>query len=748
MAFGIKPITRELLVRRHVIPGIMGVAITLLMIWAGIYQIDNVGLLRTVEYASYDIRLRQTLTHQADSRVVIVDIDEKSLAEEGRFPWPRQKMADLVNNINAAGAAVIAFDIVFAEPEERSDRRLLDDLLEGPLSQSSDFVAVAKQKIAELDGDTRFAQALSQAPVVMGFFFDTATDAESIGHLPDNGADATDYLQAGVGFGYPAESYGANIKQLQQAATTGGFFNTRLDPDGVLRRVPLFTQHGSNIYPLLSLEAVRHYLGEPGWQLATDTLLGKKTLDYVVLGDYRINTDSSAQMLIPYRGGARSYQYISATDVLSGQAGAKELKDKIVFVGTSAKGLLDLRPTPITTVYPGVEVHATVADGILNGDIRAETLEKDGMDLILLLSVGLILSVLLTLIEPLRAITIAIIAMALVVAINLYAWSAGIVLALATPLLTIAMLLGTNLAYGFLFESRDKRQLQSMFGQYVPPELVDEMSQNASSFNLEGESRLMTVLFADIRGFTSISETVNPRELKDLLNRYFTPMTRIIHNQRGTIDKYVGDMIMSFWGAPLDDPDHARHGVHAAMEMIQKTDNMKAELDDLGYPEIRIGVGLNTGPMNVGNMGSEFRMAYTVLGDAVNLGSRLEGLTKQYGANILVSEDTRRNIDDVIFMEVDRVIVKGQTRPITIYEPLCLKEELTKELRDELILATRAIKLYRSRDWDNAEMQFVSLMQRYPQRKLYEVYIKERIAWFRKNPPPENWSGEFIHTSK
>ncbi|MEL0083490.1 MAG: adenylate/guanylate cyclase domain-containing protein, partial [Gammaproteobacteria bacterium] len=577
MVFGIKKIPRELLFRRHIVPAIMGLAITMVMAWAGIYEIDQVPLLRTMEYASYDIRLRQSLTHQADSRVVILDIDEKSLAEEGRFPWPRQKMARLVENLGDAGAAVIAFDIVFAEPEERSDRRLLNDLLEGPLKNNGEFAATARRKIDDLDGDAHFARALAKQPVVMGYFFDAATGAENVGYLPNNGADASRYLEAGIQFGVVADSYGANLKKLQDAATTGGFFNTRLDPDGVLRRVPLFTQYGNDIYPLLSLEAVRLYLGEPGWQLATDTLLGEKTIDYVVLGEHRINTDHLAQMLIPYRGGARTFTYISATDILSGNYEPDSLRDKIVFVGTSAKGLLDLRPTPITTIYPGVEVHATVVDGILNGDVRAETLEKAGIDPVLLVGFGILLSIALTILQPLWAIIAALAASAVVIAINLSAWSAGIVLALATPLITIALLLVTNLAYGFLFESRDRRQLQSMFGQYVPPELVDEMSQNPDSFNLDGESRLMTVLFADIRGFTSISETVSPRELKDLLNRYFTPMTRIIHEQRGTIDKYVGDMIMAFWGAPLDDPDHARHGVYAAMKMIDKTHEMKAE---------------------------------------------------------------------------------------------------------------------------------------------------------------------------
>ena len=287
-----------------------------------------------------------------------------------------------------------------------------------------------------------------------------------------------------------------------------------------------------------------------------------------------------------------------------------------------------------------------------------------------------------------------------------------------------------------------------MFGQYVPPELVDEMSENPERFSLEGESRLMTVLFADIRSFTSISESLKPRELKDLLNRYFTPMTEIIHTNRGTIDKYVGDMIMAFWGAPLNDPDHASHAIQASLAMLQKTRDLNPELAALGYPEIRIGIGLNSGPMNVGNMGSEFRMAYTVLGDSVNLGSRLEGLTKVYGVSLMVSENTARAAPEYVYRELDRVVVKGQSTPVTIYEPLCTQTELTTELKNQLDLANRALKLFRSRDWDNAEMQFINLMQAHPDVYLYQLYVKERIPWFRGNPPPDNWQGEFWHTSK
>jgi adenylate cyclase len=281
----------------------------------------------------------------------------------------------------------------------------------------------------------------------------------------------------------------------------------------------------------------------------------------------------------------------------------------------------------------------------------------------------------------------------------------------------------------------------------VPPELVDEMSENPGNFTMEGESREMTVLFSDVRGFTTISEGLSPKELSRLMNEYMTPMTRIIHKHRGTIDKYIGDAIMAFWGAPLADPEHSRHALLAAMEMQQALAPLREQFKAKGWPEIRIGVGINTGTMSVGNMGSEFRMAYTVMGDAVNLASRLESLTKQYGVGIIVGEHTKKALPDVVFRELDRVRVKGKDEPVAIYEPLGAAGQVDKTALDELELFQRALKLYRAQDWDLAEVQLLNLQKSSPESTLYRLYL-ERITHFRANPPGVEWDGVFTFKTK
>lgn len=303
------------------------------------------------------------------------------------------------------------------------------------------------------------------------------------------------------------------------------------------------------------------------------------------------------------------------------------------------------------------------------------------------------------------------------------------------------------MTYGFFIESRGKRQLAHLFGQYIPPELVDEMSKSPAQFSLDGESREMTVLFSDVRGFTTISEGMDPKQLTQLMNALLTPMTRVIHKNRGTIDKYMGDAIMSFWGAPLTDSEHARHALYAALEMITELKIIQADFSARGWPEVNIGIGLNTGVMNVGNMGSEFRMAYTVLGDAVNLGSRLEGLTRKYGVNIIVSESTSNSIPELVFRELDLVRVKGKKEPVAIFEPVGHKNDLDRSVTSELTSYEQALGIFRSQNWDRAEVDFFKLNQSNPDRKLYQVYL-DRIKYFRAAPPADDWDGVYDHTSK
>jgi adenylate cyclase len=338
--------------------------------------------------------------------------------------------------------------------------------------------------------------------------------------------------------------------------------------------------------------------------------------------------------------------------------------------------------------------------------------------------------------------------LAMALAVNLYMWSVYLqVLPLAVTLFTLIGIYTLNMVFGYLFETRSRSQMDSLFGQYVPPDLVREMSRDPEHYSLASEKLELSVLFSDIRGFTSISEGLDAAELSELMNHYLTPMTRVVHESKGTIDKYIGDAIMAFWGAPLKDQAHAARAVGAGLAMLHELDKLNVEFKKRNWPEIHIGVGINTGPMSVGNMGSQFRRAYTVLGDSVNLGSRLEGLTKAYGVAFIVSETTAQHAPEFFYRELDRVRVKGKAEPVTMYEPLGLRSDMDVKVVEDTKLFHNALRLYRQKDWDGAEKVLRELLSVHPHTYLYELYL-ERIAEFRKDPPPAEWDGVFTHEAK
>jgi adenylate cyclase len=309
-------------------------------------------------------------------------------------------------------------------------------------------------------------------------------------------------------------------------------------------------------------------------------------------------------------------------------------------------------------------------------------------------------------------------------------------------------LFALDMSYGYFVEARTKRQITSLFGKYVPTELVEEMSKNPEQVvSMEGESREMTILFSDVRGFTTISEGLDPKELSQLMNAFLSPLSSVINKHHGKVDKYMGDCIMAFWGAPTPLPDHARSAILAGIEMQKKLQELQPYYKERGWPEIHIGVGINTGKVSVGNMGSEVRVAYTVMGDAVNLASRLEGITKQYGVGVMVGENTKNAVTDFVYRELDHVRVKGKNEPVAIYEPIGLNGEVDKAVLEELKMFHQAQKMYRKQDWDQAELQLYNLQRMYPNCKLYHVYA-ERVAYFRSNPPGADWDGVFDFLTK
>jgi adenylate cyclase len=338
--------------------------------------------------------------------------------------------------------------------------------------------------------------------------------------------------------------------------------------------------------------------------------------------------------------------------------------------------------------------------------------------------------------------------MAALIGMNLFLWtSQAAVFPLAGSLTLVLLLYLFNASYGFLVESNNKRALTKRFGQYVPPELVEEMARNPKQYSLEGERKEMTVLFSDVRGFTKISESMEPGELSQLMNELLTTITRVIQQHRGTIDKYMGDAVMAFWGAPLNDPDHAAHAVAAALEIQHDMAELRERGVARGWPEIRVGVGLNTGIMNVGDMGSEFRMAYTVMGDAVNVGSRLEGLTKMYGVGIAVSEATAEDAPDFTYRELDRVRVQGRDTPLTIFEPFAARDSLSPKVEAELQEYQKSLEMYRAQEWATAESEFRKLADSSGGHPLYARYLAQ-ISHYRENPPGEDWDGVVTHETK
>jgi adenylate cyclase len=703
-----------------------------------------------LENFSYDMRLNLLMPRTIDERIVIVDLDEKSLKEQGRWPWSRDKMATLVNQLfDRYQINTLGFDVVFAEKDESSGLKNLEWMQQQYLKDDASFAEALKKVKPSLDYDQIFADSIKNRKVVLGYYFQTSGDTNHVGQLPPEIFSADSFQDQAIG-AVEASGYGANLAVLQQNTMSAGHFNPDPDIDGITRKISVLIKYDNRYYEALSTAVARAYLqnavmqAEFGEDVLDD---GYSELEAFRLADKRIPVDAKVAMLVPYRGAQGSFRYVSASDVLNNNVPLASLKNKIVLLGTTAPGLMDLRSTPVQSNYAGVEVHANIISGILDNNIKEHPAYTQGAEFMLLLLAGLLLAFKLPKLSPLKATMLTAAVLAVMLGINFASWQyANLVLPIASILVMIGLIYLLNMSYGFFIESRGKRLLTGLFGQYVPPELVDEMAQNPEAISLKGESREMTVLFSDIRGFTTISEGLDPEQLTLLMNEFLTPLTKVIHEQRGTIDKYMGDAIMAFWGAPLKDKNHAQHALNAAIKMVAALKPLNVKFAEKGWPAIKIGVGLNTGNMTVGNMGSSFRMAYTVMGDSVNLGSRIEGLTKNYGVDIIASEFTKAQTQNMIYRELDTVRVKGKDKPVTIFEPLGTAEQLTKETLDELNLYSEALKHYANQEWSLAEKQLKNL-EKTAAHPLYKLYLA-RIKQFKITPPDKNWDGVYTYETK
>jgi adenylate cyclase len=703
-------------------------------------------ILARLEALAYDARVRLTLPGTPDPRVVIVDIDEKSLAEEGRWPWSRDRVALLLDKLfDAHKVAVVGFDVVFAEADASSGLPVLEALAHGELSNTPGFRDAVSRLAPKLDRDAAFARALSNRPVVLGVYFTSETGFREVrrgGVLPAPAFPRkalTSFDNAWV----LATGYGANLPALQTAAGAAGHMNHQLDDDGVARRVPLVIEFDGAHYEALSVAVVRRLLGGAALDAGTAQAGDYHAVERFGVAGLDVPVDVNGAALVPFRGRAGTFRYVSASDVLRDRVPAGTLAGKVVLVGTTAPGLMDLRATPVGNVFPGVEVHANMVSGILSGSVRERPAWEAGAELALILVSGVVLLVLLPRCGVFASTLACVFALAAITGANFWAWNARLVLPLVAPLLLVLALWVWHTAFGYFVEARAERQITRLFGQYVPPELVDEMARDPGCYSMDGESHEMTVLFSDIRSFTTLSEGLSPKDMVALMNAFFTPMTEIIHRHRGTIDKYIGDAIMAFWGAPLADPEHARHAAEAATEMRAALVKLGGEFATRGWPKLDAGIGINSGTMNVGNMGSEFRRAYTVMGDAVNLASRLEGLTKKYRVPVILGEETRRALVDQEFVELDRVRVKGKKESVAIYDG----RALTPQRREAAQRFAAALAACRARDWASAQAGFEALADDAMLSGPVALYLG-RIARFRADPPPADWDGVFAFDEK
>ena len=708
-----------------------------------------------VENYLYDVRIRMTMPGTVDDRVVIIDIDEASQAELGQWPWPRNTLATLVDLLfDNYGIRVLGLDVLFAEAEETSAERVINTLSASAIAEDPAVASELARLRESLDSNYRFAESFIARDVVTGFVFKDsirANEPEATGVLP--AAIIRSDAIAGVTVPFiEARGFAGNLPDLQENAIAGGFFDSPLiDSDGVFRRAPLVQQFGGDLYPSLALAVARIALGTPNIALVFAEQKNARQsgieLEALLLGDLEIPVNEQVAVYIPFRGPQESFRFISAKDVLSGTAPAELLAGKIALLGASAAGLLDLRATPVGQRYIGVEAHANLIAGLLDGSIRQQPAWSDGLELVLLLLVAVVTAVLLPRLSPLAALALLLGMLGAAMASNLWMWnSLGLIIPIASVLSYVLIASMLQITYGFFVEQRNKRHLSQIFGQYIPPSLVEEIDASGEEISLEGETREMSVLFSDVRSFTTISEGLDATELTHMMNEFLTPFTGVIQKHRGTIDKYMGDCVMAFWGAPLVDQDHARHALLSAFDMIEAVQLLDAPFSDKNWPAIRVGVGIASGEMNVGNMGSEFRIAYTVMGDTVNLGSRLEGLTKQYGVDIIVNENTRNLVPDFTFRELDLVRVKGKTEPVAIFEPLGSSAELSRETALMLDDYSSALAAYRGKQWEAAATAFENLRQ-HSDDLLYNVYL-DRIERFRQRPPPDDWDGIFEHLSK
>lgn len=746
------------------------------MVW---FNGSDFELRKRLQYATFDT-YNKILPREKSDAVTIVDIDEASLKHMGQWPWPRPVVGEMVKNLKELGAKTVAFDMVFAEPDRTSPSKISQYL---PKDASYDGVKSVLSTMP--DNDAVFAQYIQDAGnVVTGF---TAARAEETLRLP--------VMRSPVNFltvpkdvfvtdknSFKPSGIAANLTIIAEAAAGNGSFMATPDIDGVIRQVPLFVVYPyvsgepakSEVYQSLSLEAVRVSLSSDARLIVKKNGAAKRednkgfaddiqkyfASDFIISGGgINVPIESDGRFWVYFRDIQRD-EYVSAYKLYD-EAERKKLRDKIngkiVFVGSSAEGLKDLRSSPLNPSIAGVEVHANAVEQILQNKFLTRNERFIDFEGKVIAIAGLLI---LLLAAFMNVIVLGALTIILMGGMFFMSWEgyvqAGLLIDPVYPSIALSVLFLASSLLSYIRSESERRQVRQAFGLYISPTFMEELTKDPDKLKLGGEVKDLTVMFTDIRSFTTISERLTPEELIQLMNDFLTPMSDLVMSNRGTIDKYMGDAMMAFWNAPLDDADHARHACLAALKMnealVPINERVKERAAKEGYTPVLLnaGIGVNTGPCSVGNMGSRQRFAYSALGDAVNLASRLEGQTKTYGVNILVGEDTVRLAPGMAMLEMDLIRVKGKEKPVRIFTLL----------GDEAMAATDVYKTwqtahngflaaYRVADFGCAAQEMKTARDASGGRlSAYYDLFAGRIAEFTKNPPPEDWDGVFVATEK
>jgi len=728
-----------------------------------------VEFMREKSFDIYQKMKPRALPKPQDRLVAIIDIDERSLKEVGQWPWSRKTLSKMLVNLHNLGVGVTAFDIVFSEPDRMNPAGMVDALV-----GIDDDV---RAKILKLESnDEIFGRVISQANVVLGqagYWDQLPNDAGKPFRKSVAVRKNTKDTPEPTAFLTNIPTLIRNLAVLEKGAKGVGMFSLNPSIDGIIREVPLVLKHEGNLYPSLSVEAIR-----VGFQVST---LMAEVSPFGIVGvgvapkskvkpkGLKIRTSEGGQVR-PYFAHHDKSLYVSAVDVLNGTVDKSKIAGKIAFVGTSAVGLLDIRSTPIDPIIPGVEVHAQVVENALAIDrelgavvaadqfLSRPKLIKGG-EMILIALGGLLMIVLTPMLGATRSLVVFLVMAGGSIGGSWYLFAEERILLDATFAVISTFLLYSTLTYiNFTQEEAAKRQTRTAFSKYLSPDMVKVVAENPDQLKLGGQKRDMTLLFCDVRGFTTISEQFDAEGLTQLINKLLTPLTNVILARKGTVDKYMGDCIMAFWNAPLDDAEHAKHGCLSALAMLAEMAPLNARLEIEAKEEgrkhipLKVGLGLNSGECVVGNMGSDQRFDYSVLGDTVNLAARLEGQSKNYGVRVVIGYATWMQVPTLATIELDLIKVKGKTEAVRIFA-LAGDEDMAQDDHFKAFKAKvdELLTLYRSQDWDGARAAIVKareIGEPYDIDETFYALYDERVAEGEANPPGADWDGVFTATTK